>query len=182
MAAASGVELKRKKVSFPVGKDEQRNGSLDFYEFTQASAGETIWEMSKEEFDPFREIPSYIAEPMRTHIRNCITSSAVCRKRSERMLIPRIRRAVDTVLDRIIRDLHNDFAHHAEPKDIVRIGWIWIMFPNSWQRITNKFVFSHVREGTRASDLEDALQWLVDAGLVYRLEMAFRSKNRFLLL
>ena len=71
----------------------------------------------------------------------------------------------------IQRDLHNDFAHHAEPKDIVRIGWIWDSVPKQLAKDNNKFVFSHVREGTRARDLEDALQWLVDAGLVYRLEM-----------
>ena len=30
----------------------------------------------------------------------------------------------------------------------------------------NKFVFSHVKEGKRSAELEDALQWLIDAGLI----------------
>ncbi|HPF29275.1 MAG TPA: DUF4143 domain-containing protein, partial [Lachnospiraceae bacterium] len=34
-----------------------------------------------------------------------------------------------------------------------------------------KFVFSHVKAGKRSSELEDALEWLVDAGLVYQLEL-----------
>ena len=33
-------------------------------------------------------------------------------------------------------------------------------------------MFSHVKAGKRSSELEDALEWLVDAGLVYRLELA----------
>ena len=72
---------------------------------------------------------------------------------------------VDTVLDRIIQDIRSDFAHHAEPKDIIRIDWVWDSVPKQLAKDNNKFVFSHVRAGSRARDLEDALQWLVDAGL-----------------
>ena len=78
--------------------------------------------------------------------------------------------AVDIILDRIIQDLRNDFSHHADPKDILRIGWIWDSIPAQLAKKNNKFVLSHVKAGTRSRDLEDALQWLADAGLVYRLE------------
>ena len=165
-----GVELKRKKVSFPVGKDEQlKLYPLDFYEFTQALGGGNYLEMLQE-FDPFREIPSYIAEPMLRYLKLYYIIGGMPEAVRTYVETEDLTQ-VDTVLDRIIRDLHNDFAHHAEPKDIVRIGWIWDSVPKQLAKDNNKFVFSHVREGTRARDLEDALQWLVDAGLVYRLEM-----------
>ena len=32
-------------------------------------------------------------------------------------------------------------------------------------------MFSHVGKGKRSADLEDALQWLIDAGLAYKLEL-----------
>jgi hypothetical protein len=35
----------------------------------------------------------------------------------------------------------------------------------------NKFVFSHVKEGKRSAELEDALQWLQDAGLIIKAEL-----------
>lgn len=35
----------------------------------------------------------------------------------------------------------------------------------------NKFVFSHVKQGKRAAELEDALQWLANAGLIVRTEL-----------
>ena len=165
-----GVELKRKKVSFPVGKDEQlKLYPLDFYEFTQALGGSNYLEMLQE-FDPFREIPSYIAEPMLRYLKLYYIIGGMPEAVRTYVETEDLTQ-VDTVLDRIIRDLHNDFAHHAEPKDIVRIGWIWDSVPKQLAKDNNKFVFSHVKEGTRARDLEDALQWLVDAGLVYRLEM-----------
>jgi len=34
-----------------------------------------------------------------------------------------------------------------------------------------KFIFSQVKKGWRAKDLEDALEWLIDAGLVYKIEL-----------
>ena len=33
-------------------------------------------------------------------------------------------------------------------------------------------MFSHVKEGKRAKDLEDSLEWLRNAGLIYKLELA----------
>lgn len=36
----------------------------------------------------------------------------------------------------------------------------------------NKFVFSHVKEGKRSAELEDALQWLRDAGLIIQTYLA----------
>ena len=35
----------------------------------------------------------------------------------------------------------------------------------------NKFIFSHVKQGARAKDLEDALEWIVNAGIAYKLNM-----------
>ena len=64
-----GVELKRKKVSFPVGKDEQlKLYPMDFREFTEALGGGRYLEMLKG-FDLFREIPSYITEPMMRYLK-----------------------------------------------------------------------------------------------------------------
>lgn len=35
----------------------------------------------------------------------------------------------------------------------------------------NKFIFSHVKKGKRSAELEDALQWLSDSGLVIKTEL-----------
>ena len=41
----------------------------------------------------------------------------------------------------------------------------------------NKFVFSHVKEGKRSAELEDALQWLRDAGLVTQLYLVEKPET-----
>lgn len=164
-----GVELKRKKVSFPVGKDEQlKLYPMNFSEFTEALGGGKYLTMLRE-YEPFREVPAYVAEPMLRYLKLYYIVGGMPEAVRTYIETEDITE-VDRVLDRIIQDIRNDFAHHAEPRDILRIGWIWDSVPKQLAKDNNKFVFSHVKAGTRARDLEDALQWLVDAGLVYRLE------------
>ncbi len=164
-----GVELKRKKASYPVGKDEQlKLYPMSFCEFTEAIGGGKYLSLLKT-FDLAREIPAYIAEPLSRYLKLYYIIGGMP-EAVQTYIDTKNLNEVDKVLNRIINDLRNDFAHHAEPKDILRIGWIWDSIPKQLAKENNKFVFSHVREGIRSRDLEDALEWLVDAGLVYRLE------------
>ena len=66
----------------------------------------------------------------------------------------------------ILRDYGEDFSKHAPLKEVPKIRWIWDSVPVQLAKENNKFVFSHVKQGKRFSELEDALQWLTDAGLV----------------
>lgn len=164
-----GVELKRRKVSFPVGKDEQLElYPMDFMEFVMALGGENYLELLRS-FDLFRPIPEYIAEPMKRYLKLYYIIGGMP-EAVQTYIDTQNLTETENVQDRIIRDLWNDFSHHAEPKDILRIGWIWDSVPKQLAKENNKFIFSQVKTGVRARDLEDSLQWLVDAGLVYRLE------------
>jgi hypothetical protein len=78
---------------------------------------------------------------------------------------------VDKLQETILLDYSSDFAKHAPKGEIPKLSWIWDSIPKQLARENNKFVFSHVKEGKRSAELEDALEWLVDAGLVYRLEL-----------
>lgn len=164
-----GVELRRKGMSFPVGKNDQlKLYPLSFEEFVEALGGEKYLSILRE-FAPYRELPAYVAEPMTRYLKLYYIIGGMPEAVKTYIKTENLEE-VDAALDRIIQDFRNDFSHHAEPKDILKIGWIWDSIPKQLAKENNKFVFSHVRAGTRARDLEDALQWLSDAGLVYRLE------------
>ena len=53
---------------------------------------------------------------------------------------------------------------------------MWDSVPVQLAKENNKFVFSHVRQGSRAKELEDALEWLVNAGLIYRLHLVSKPE------
>lgn len=60
-------------------------------------------------------------------------------------------------------------AKHSKSQ-IQRIHQVWQSIPAQLARENKKFFYGSLRKGARAKDFELALQWLVDAGLVYRVE------------
>lgn len=62
-----------------------------------------------------------------------------------------------------------DFSKHA-PKEVTpRISLIWDSIPAQLSRENKKFTCKTVEPGLRMRDLEVALQWLYDAGLLYSI-------------
>jgi len=76
---------------------------------------------------------------------------------------------VQEVLKNILNAYTLDFSKYAENKVIPKINYIWTSLPSQLARENKKFLYQIVKPGARASDYEDALLWLVNAGLVYRV-------------
>lgn len=69
----------------------------------------------------------------------------------------------------ILKSYERDFSKHA-PGDIApRIRDLWLSLPSQLSREHRKFVYGLVKEGARAREYEIALQWLIDGGLVRRV-------------
>ena len=75
------------------------------------------------------------------------------------------------VQEQILKDYADDFGKHTTAETAIKIRQIWNSVPIQIAKENNKFIFSHVKEGARAKDLENALEWLVIAGLVYKLNL-----------
>ena len=78
---------------------------------------------------------------------------------------------VQTIQDEILADYADDFSKHAPVAEIKKIRLVWDSIPKQLAKENNKFIFSHVKEGKRAHELEAALQWLKYSGLVHLLEL-----------
>ena len=63
----------------------------------------------------------------------------------------------------------SDMSKHVEPSEAARISMVWQSIPSQLAKENKKFVYGAVRTGARAKDFEMAIQWLVDAGLAYRI-------------
>jgi len=61
-----------------------------------------------------------------------------------------------------------DFSKHAITSDIPKLGLIWNSIPANLAKENKKFVFSAIRKSARAREYENALQWLEDAGIIYK--------------
>lgn len=76
---------------------------------------------------------------------------------------------VQKILQNILNAYTLDFSKHANNADVNKIGYIWQSLPSQVARDNKKFLYQTVKPGARARDYENALQWLVDAGLIYRI-------------
>lgn len=62
-----------------------------------------------------------------------------------------------------------DFSKHAPPEIIMKIHQVWQTIPSQLAKENKKFIYSVIRKGARAKDFELAIQWLMEAGLLYKV-------------
>jgi uncharacterized protein len=68
----------------------------------------------------------------------------------------------------ILGAYERDFAKHAPHTQIMNITTVWNFIHRQLAKENKKFVFSAIRKSARGRDYEQAIQWLVDAGLIYK--------------
>lgn len=69
----------------------------------------------------------------------------------------------------ILRGYELDFSKHVPASMLPRLRMVWNSIPSQLFKENKKFVYGALRKGARAKDYEEALQWLVDAGLVCKV-------------
>lgn len=72
----------------------------------------------------------------------------------------------------IIEAYRNDMSKHAPLKEIQRITQVFNSIPAQLAKENKKFIYGMLRKGARASEFEIAIQWLIDAGIVYKINRA----------
>lgn len=77
--------------------------------------------------------------------------------------------AMQKALSDILDAYERDFAKHPNISEFPKISMIWKSVPSQLARENKKFIYKVVKEGARAREYEDALQWLVDARLVHKV-------------
>lgn len=73
------------------------------------------------------------------------------------------------MLQNILNAYTLDFSKHIDNKDVARVNYIWTSLPSQLSKENKKFLYQAVRPGARAREYEDALTWLVNSGLAYKV-------------
>lgn len=151
---------------FPVGKVQFLTlHPCSFNEYLQAAAPMLADYCKKVSIEP---LPRVFTESLETVLREYITlggmPAVLCRYLESNDV-----HAADAVLDDIVTSYELDFSKHAPAKDIPKLFKLWKSIPEQLAHENAKFVYGEVRTGARAKDLEDALRWLVEAGIVQKI-------------
>lgn len=165
-----GVALRKEGISFPVGKvDRMEMYPMSFEEFVIADGGENyirgVRKLSLE-----REIPELYTVPLEKYLKNYFIVGGMP-EAVQTWVDTHDYKEVEEVQNRILKDYADDFGKHTIPETATKVRLIWDAIPSQIARDNNKFIFSHVKQGARAKDLEDALEWLVNAGIAYKLNL-----------
>ncbi len=82
----------------------------------------------------------------------------------------------DMVLKDLIRSYELDFAKHPITKDVAKISHVFNSIPSQLGRENKKFIYQLVKPGARAREYEDAIRWLEQAGLIYKIYLCKTPK------
>ena len=163
-----GLAFGHQGFSFPVGKVDHMNMyPVTFSEFLeQRDAGLYQYYMSIDSLEPLPDVFFDRLSQAFAAYRISGGMPAVAMKMIEKDL-----EGVETTLRNILQDYSLDFVKHATPLLANRISHVWRSLPSQLAKENRKFVYQLVRPGARAREYEDALTWLQNAGLIYKVSL-----------
>ena len=162
-----GITL-AKPSSFPVGKvNFMQINPMNFTEFLLANGDENLAKFI-EQIDKIEPIPDAFFNPLYEKLKMYYVTGGM----PESVLMwakARDVNAMQETLFEIITAYERDFAKHPKVSEFPKISMIWNSIPSQLARENKKFLYKVVKNGARAREYEDALQWLVSAQLVYKI-------------
>jgi predicted AAA+ superfamily ATPase len=71
---------------------------------------------------------------------------------------------------KLIAAYKGDFSRHIiDPRTEPKIRMLWYSISMHLVKQNKKFMYKNIKSGGRAAEFENAMQWLVDTGLVYKI-------------
>jgi len=162
-----GIAL-AKPSSFPVGKvNFMQIDPMTFTEFLMANGNGNLAEYL-EQVDAIEPLPDAFFNPLYEKLKMYYVTGGMP-EAVKMWTEARDVAAVQEALSGILGAYERDFAKHPNLSEFPKISMIWRSLPSQLARENRKFIYKAVKEGARAREYEDALQWLVDARLVHKI-------------
>lgn len=167
-----GITL-HKGISFPVGKVDFLNMyPLNFKEYLIALGKEDFAKIIEEKNEDMLKIFS-------DEIKNCLREYYYVGGMPEVVndyITNKDYIQVREIQNTILKDYEEDFSKHIPPEQIMKVKQIWDNFTAQISRENKKFVFGALKQGARGSEYEEAINWLVNAGMLIKVNRVNTSK------
>ena len=153
-------------VSFPVGKVNVIDVyPMNFEEFLMALGENEAYKVLKShDFETTNLLHEKYVDLLRQYYYVGGMPEAV-KKYVETGALNEVRR----IQNEILQGYELDFSKHAPREQVERIRMVWRSVPSQLFKYNKKFIYGALRTGARAKDFEMSLQWLQDAGLIYKV-------------
>jgi predicted AAA+ superfamily ATPase len=152
--------------SFPVGKvDFLDLHPLDFVEFLEAIDESPLAELLKsQDWTLIKSFRSRYIELLKQYYYIGGMPEAVFSYSKKKDF-----KAVREIQNRILISYDQDFSKHAPNQIVPRIRMLWNSIPAQLAKENRKFIYGIIRQGARAKDYELAMSWLIDCGLIHKV-------------
>lgn len=84
--------------------------------------------------------------------------------------------AVRNVQKAILEAYERDFSKHTPINEVPRVRMVWKSIPSQLSKENKKFIYGAIKEGARAKEFEIAIEWLKDAGLIYKVNRCKKAQ------
>ena len=161
-----GVAL-HEGTSFPVGKvDFMYLYPLNFKEFLLALGEEQLVEiLNKKDWN----LISVFRDKLILYLREYYFIGGMPSVINKYLETKNFRKVRETQL-RLLNSYEEDFSKHAPSEIVPRLKMLWNSIPAQLAKENKKFIYGLIKEGARAKDYELALSWLIDCGLIYKVD------------
>ena len=151
---------------FPVGKVDSLNlYPLSFIEFLLALGKDVLVEQIQEhKWSELNALSSQLIELLRQYYYVGGMPAVVLSYIEDNDILK-----VRSLQNQILQDYEKDISKHTSVKDMPKISMVWNSIPSQLAKENKKFIYGAVKAGSRAKDFENAIQWLINAGLVYKV-------------
>lgn len=154
-------------ISYPVGKvEELRLYPMNFLEFLEAMGKTQLVDILKAGNWPVINLLSAEFIGLLRQYYYVGGMPAVVLAHVEQKGLQEVR----TIQQQILKDYRRDFSKHAPDREVPRINMVWDSIPAQLAKENKKFIYGSVKKSARAADFKLAIQWLMDAGLVYKVQ------------
>ena len=153
---------------FPVGKVSFLDmGPMTFKEFLLAMGDDNYVEYL-ESIDEIDTIPEAFSQPLTEKLKMYFVVGGMPEAVKVWAEDGDIK-VVDEVQLEILDSYESDFGKHAPEIDVPKIRLIWKSLPSQLAKENKKFLYSAVKDGARAREYENALNWLKNADLIKKI-------------
>lgn len=166
--AGSLLGIRLSQEAFPVGKVQFLNMyPMTFSEFLYADGCDNLVEYMKS-LNRIENIPeiffNQLEEKLKVYFIIGGMPEAVNVWVNEKNL-----EIVNQIQDNILRAYESDFSKHTKKSEANKISLIWNNIPPQLSKDNKKFLYQVIKKGARAREYEEALNWLNDANLIYKI-------------
>ena len=160
-----GIALS-KDTSFPVGKvDFMDLYPFSFIEFLDAINEKALANLLKEpDWELIKTFKAKYIERLRQYYYVGGMPEAVL-SFSQDTDFKEVRRLQNNILTAY----EQDFSKHAPNEIVPRIRMLWNSIPAQLAKENRKFIYGMLRQGARAKEYELAISWLIDCGLIHKV-------------